>query len=624
MLNHLSIDNTGRIVFDSSDDVQEDGTEDISRRDSLDPEGTQQREPKPATEEEENGPIDIASLATRFFPDLTILSTQDICPSLKTFELGAGDSALELPFLKAPENWRDDHPETSSSDPAAGDEQTALFNDDGEAPLYNDYDNDDEPAEAGFGEGGEVWARNAHLNAQIQPHLSSDSNGEEANTNGGFGNGGGEIGTFDAESNSYGVTLTNTSTANDQENIRTYFDTALSRNWAGPEHWKIARIKAAQLTASLPKEPRAKKDKEPFEIDFFAPMTKELAGLLYTPATNPGAICLPSRERRSRGRNLLPDDKHFSSRDLLHLFLKPRARIGARLRDGAGRAPLREAGGRAGEVDEHFWASADSAALAGDSASAGAEAREGGQGGDYDADFFQDDQLLPLHGGGGGDDDDDFADARDHFSPGADEVDAGGAAGVGIDGVMAAASQDSVGGVDGGFGVEGGAFGANLVAQSRRLRPEYVQYARVAKKVDVRRLKEEMWRGMGMGMAHSNANRKYSLLSVIRRRNTFLSDQCTNRPLAPQTPSQISATADSDVPTTQKEDDVTRNFVDIMNNLQHVYPRQQMADISTSYGFICLLHLANEKGLVIENVEGLGNLTVRRDASAVVVGEGGE
>jgi len=58
-------------------------------------------------------------------------------------------------------------------------------------------------------------------------------------------------------------------------------------------------------------------------------------------------------------------------------------------------------------------------------------------------------------------------------------------------------------------------------------------------------------------------------------------------------------------------------FTDVMNNLQHVYPKQQMSDISTSYGFICLLHLANEKGLVIENVEGWEELTVRKDESAV-------
>lgn len=55
----------------------------------------------------------------------------------------------------------------------------------------------------------------------------------------------------------------------------------------------------------------------------------------------------------------------------------------------------------------------------------------------------------------------------------------------------------------------------------------------------------------------------------------------------------------------------------MMNNLQRVYPRQQMQDISTSFGFICLLHLANEKGLVIENVPGWTDLIVRKDPTAV-------
>jgi condensin complex subunit 2 len=41
-----------------------------------------------------------------------------------------------------------------------------------------------------------------------------------------------------------------------------------------------------------------------------------------------------------------------------------------------------------------------------------------------------------------------------------------------------------------------------------------------------------------------------------------------------------------------------------------------MADISTSYCFICLLHLANEQGLVIENQETYENLTIRKDFTA--------
>ena len=41
-------------------------------------------------------------------------------------------------------------------------------------------------------------------------------------------------------------------------------------------------------------------------------------------------------------------------------------------------------------------------------------------------------------------------------------------------------------------------------------------------------------------------------------------------------------------------------FTDMIGGLRGVYPEQQMKDISTSYCFICLLHLANEKGLVLE------------------------
>ncbi len=59
-----------------------------------------------------------------------------------------------------------------------------------------------------------------------------------------------------------------------------------------------------------------------------------------------------------------------------------------------------------------------------------------------------------------------------------------------------------------------------------------------------------------------------------------------------------------------------------MNSLQNVYPKQAMADISTSYCFICLLHLANEKGLLIEKEEGLQELSIRRDWGAEIT-EGG-
>lgn len=59
-----------------------------------------------------------------------------------------------------------------------------------------------------------------------------------------------------------------------------------------------------------------------------------------------------------------------------------------------------------------------------------------------------------------------------------------------------------------------------------------------------------------------------------------------------------------------------------MNGLRSVYPKPAMKDISTSYCFISLLHLANEKGLVINKTEGLAELDIRKDWTAMdIVGE---
>lgn len=67
-----------------------------------------------------------------------------------------------------------------------------------------------------------------------------------------------------------------------------------------------------------------------------------------------------------------------------------------------------------------------------------------------------------------------------------------------------------------------------------------------------------------------------------------------------------------------KEGDGSLKFTSVMKNLSSVYPAQAMADISTSYCFICLLHLANEKGLVLDNQENFEELRITRDESAEI------
>lgn len=83
-----------------------------------------------------------------------------------------------------------------------------------------------------------------------------------------------------------------------------------------------------------------------------------------------------------------------------------------------------------------------------------------------------------------------------------------------------------------------------------------------------------------------------------------------------QTPSKAAT------PPIAKTEDGSLRFTELMSNLQSVYPKQAMADISTSYCFICVLHLANEKGLTIENQPDFQELMIRRDLTAEITGEG--
>ncbi|SLM38879.1 condensin complex component cnd2 [Lasallia pustulata] len=575
LLNHLAIDSHGRIVFDSSDDAGDATAEGEARRrrsgaieteEDVEAAEDAERSVQRDTEDDGEFEIDLGTLGSRFFPDLERLDDQDICPSLKGFDLDNSAATTDIPFLKAPEDWRQE-----KDNPSAGDigDKSGIFLDDDNAAGFDDDDGVlaafDMPADTAFGEGGEVWARDAAIEPQMRVH---DGRYEDGGLNGDDAAAGSGTGGFDPESGQYVVSLNHNKIEGGHEEILSYFDNALKKNWAGPEHWRIRRIK--DITKASTGAPTKRKEKEPFEIDFSSPLDPSLAEMIYTPASSNLAISLPKTQWTSKTRNLLPDDKHFNSRQLVRLFLKPKARIGARRSStgvNKGTKTLNHEGIREGEMDEAFWARKENDAnhLSPD---------DNAPQGNYDANFFQDDGLA-FPGGPPDDEDDEFADAREAFSPGED-----GDPGAGV--------QEIAGVLAGTDGSQEGAFGTQLVTQSRRLRPEYVQYARVAKKVDVRRLKEEMWRGIGF-----------------------------DGTLPPQTPSRPFP---APLP---KDETGSLQFTSVMNNLQHVYPKQAMADISTSYCFICLLHLANEKGLTISNEEGLEELSIKKDFTAEIT-EGGD
>jgi hypothetical protein len=58
-----------------------------------------------------------------------------------------------------------------------------------------------------------------------------------------------------------------------------------------------------------------------------------------------------------------------------------------------------------------------------------------------------------------------------------------------------------------------------------------------------------------------------------------------------------------DTPPTNPEE--ARTFDEVIVGLQRSYPGDKLAEISTSFCFICLLHLANERGLRLESGDGV-------------------
>ncbi|RMZ78234.1 hypothetical protein DV738_g4062, partial [Chaetothyriales sp. CBS 135597] len=521
LLNHLSIDSEGRIVFDSSDDA--------AAHSSTSTEALSAEEAR----EGEDVDVDLASLAARFFPDLSILDSQDICPSMKTFTLGSADLTT-IPFIKG----SNDKARESTLPPVDLDlnlaEQSGIFLN-GSAALGFDGDDDEDiggfdmPDDVGFGEGGEAWARDAAIEQQLRT-VSAD----------GFDDNG-----LDDSGDHYAVSFDRRFRSQDeeQENLLAYFDKAFnSRAKVGTkafmtlENWRIQKLQKGRQLEGQPTE-RRRKEKEPFEIDFTGPMSDNLCQLLEAQPVSNSSISLPKAQWKTKGRNLLDrDDEQIDVRKLMRLWIKPKCRVGKR-KDGSYEVRDEGYGSRGQQQQQQEQELGDD----------DDEARKG----DYDANFFQDDDQL------------------------------------GIDGVVMDTNNNNA--ANGGSGADAhhqaqpppGSFGSQLVTQQgRRLRPEYVNYARTAKKVDVRRLKEEMWKGMA---------------------DRIMKDWNLDGPLPQQGQDEARAAAAEEQVERKVGDDVMEidhdaaatttppaagaatelKFTTMISDLTRVYPVQQMKDIST-------------------------------------------
>ncbi|KAJ3154952.1 hypothetical protein HDU86_004471 [Geranomyces michiganensis] len=445
LLNHLSISNEGKIIFDASDVGV-----------PADDDDAQTGQEKPPTEG-----VDMTKLHARFAQTFSSLWDQEVCPSLKHFEFSS-DSSAAMPF-----------PHMSSFDELS--ERLANDMSDNDDDHFDGDANDDNP----FYDGG---------NADVSSGFCEDRNIVSA------------IGPGNPLPDSAVVVM-----GKGEDSIFSYFDSALMRSWAGPEHWRSRPLAREKKDTSTVRKKRKLEE----TIDFLADEDIDLE-TIFAPAT--ASIVLPKQQDKTRSNHLLPDDMHFSSKDLLKLFLKPQYKIKFYRKDRAGSAPVNHEVD--GPVEESFWAEHQGA---------------------------PEDGLPPandMHDRNESDDDDEeFEDAEEGLS----QMDLNGSAAFGA-------------------GIE---FGDSLVDEPRRVKAVPLSYARVAKKVDVKKLKDNIWRGLTSDSKEHRAEPD----------DDDSSGNDTRVVAGVKTLKEVVATLDT------------------------YYPEKKRKDISVAFCFICVLHLANEKNL---------------------------
>lgn len=472
-------------------------------------------------EETSESLIDVQALGSKFFPEL--------------FEDGNDEAFDQLhicPFLK---DFKSDS--TVLDIPLLANLPSSIQQQDGDHPLLDQdaYDgNDADQNDAGgihgvidvFDDNEDAAFGQVNVDVPSDNRINAFTHPHSPGMNG--------SGTAIGSENYMGTNL-------DSDAMYSHFDNLMRKNWSGPSNWKISRLNTNVVAASASTTKKPRKEKEVTTIDFFSRSGRVNTDVIFAPGG--ASINLPKTQWTSKSRNLLPEDKHFNSESLLRLFLKPRTKIGTRrtiIKNETGTGE----DGRFIDMDQNFWAERNE------------ESADPEVPGGYDANFFNDGQDLGGPGCGTMDDDDD---ENDHFEDAKQEFAATDAADVGD-------------------------FGSQLQTLGRKVKPEYVNYAKAAKKVDVRVLKENIWD-------------KMDLLSI------------EDEPKV-----QIQTT-----PASTKHVGEVRKFTEIVQSLGDVYPESAMSEISTSFCFICLLHLANEKGLEITADEGMRDLTVRRDETVLAI-----
>ncbi|XP_060106976.1 condensin complex subunit 2 isoform X2 [Heteronotia binoei] len=300
-----------------------------------------------------------------------------------------------------------------------------------------------------------------------------------------------------------------------------YFSPRTMFMWAGPEHWRFKpRHKGDTSSEKVNKRKTAKKV---LEINFDEEIKFELHFCETRVATT---LALATLESQNKKFNTLPKDFHYDPSNLTCLFLKPACKLW--------KMPLKaKSPSHDDEVGEYDYNNPNDIsnfcpAL-------------------QDADSDDDDYPNEFVGQSG------MFEMTGHPAGGAD--------------------QDTD--LNGGLNIT--TYGeSNLVAEPQKVNKIAIEYAKTAKKMDMKRLKRAMW----------------CLLTGAEN------NQTDEQHVALEKSSEFSVVAGRKI------------FSSITKDLLHRMPSVMAKNLSIPLAFACLLHLANEKNLKLEGVEDLSEVIV--------------
>ena len=131
-----------------------------------------------------------------------------------------------------------------------------------------------------------------------------------------------------------------------------------------------------------------------------------------------------------------------------------------------------------------------------------------------------------------------------------------------------------------------------------------VAYATVSKKVDVKRLKKDLWAEVESGIATLSINDSEEVAEEKEKEKEEIEE------IEEKEEKEEKEGNDIEIESNKTENNDILSF---NQTVQSLSCSQAQEDVSVAYYFICMLHLANEKGLCLENEDnGLKDFSISR------------